>query len=304
MNTNRKYKIRYDRIIAVTGIFILIIIIIATALNRASSGKKDDPKKTASSSSSSSSSSEVDSNGGGTVEKVAKSNDEVKTGNLILVNDSNPYTIPATPTATVIKDSLIERHYYVVDNEVALNPEALTSLNSFMDGYYGAKGSEDIRVIDSYRNGLTDTKSEMITGLSFNIGIRIDANSSTQYTPTDKYAWVTDNCQNYGFIERYPDTKTDKTGRPASFSHFRYVGVPHAVYMKEHNLCLEEYLELVRGYQFIGDHLEITVGEKKYEVYYEPMNTANVATDIHIEPNRSYTISGNNVDGFIVTVEV
>ena len=46
MNTNRKYKIRYDRIIAVTGIFILIIILIATALNRASSGKKDDPKKT------------------------------------------------------------------------------------------------------------------------------------------------------------------------------------------------------------------------------------------------------------------
>ena len=74
--------------------------------------------------------------------------------------------------------------------------------------------------------------------------------------------------------------------------------------MKENNLCLEEYIELVKGYDFITGRLKINVGEKKYEVYYVPQNTANDTTEIHIEPNKNYTISGNNIDGFIVTVEV
>ena len=43
---SRKYKVRYDRIIAVSAIFILIIILIATALNKAASGKKDKNKNT------------------------------------------------------------------------------------------------------------------------------------------------------------------------------------------------------------------------------------------------------------------
>ncbi|NLK71054.1 MAG: M15 family metallopeptidase [Clostridiales bacterium] len=300
---SRKYKVRYDRIIAVSAIFILIIILIATALNKAASGKKDKNKKTPSSSpsitSETNSSSSV-----ATVEKVIKNNSDIKTGNLILVNSANPYTKPAAPTATVIKDYPAERHYYVVDNEVSLNTDALIALNQFMDGYYSVNNSEDIRIIDAYRNSLTDVTSEIITGLSFNIGIRIDANSSAQYTPTDKYAWVTENCHKYGFIERYPEGKSDITGHDASYSHFRYVGVPHAVYMKENNLCLEEYIELVKGYDFITGRLKITVGEKKYEVYYVPQNTANDTTEIHIEPNKNYTISGNNIDGFIVTVEV
>lgn len=302
---NRKYKIRYDRILAVTAIFVLIIILIATALNKAASGKKEKPKKQDSSSTSSSVSSEIDSSSGVVaVEKVSKNNSDIKTGDLILVNNANPYTIPASPTATIIKDYPAERHYYVVDNEISLNPEALIALNHFMDDYYAVNGSEDIRVIDSYRRSLTDISSEIITGLSFNIGIRINANSSTQYTPTDKYAWVTNNCHNYGFIERYPEGKSDITGRDASFSHFRYVGIPHAVYMKENNLCLEEYIELVKGYNFITGRLKITIGDKEYEIYYVPENTADVVTEIHIEPNKVYNISGNNIDGFIVTVEV
>ena len=58
----------------------------------------------------------------------------------------------------------------MVDNEVSLNTDALIALNQFMDGYYSVNNSEDIRIIDAYRNSLTDV-TEIITGLSFNIGI-------------------------------------------------------------------------------------------------------------------------------------
>ena len=55
---------------------------------------------------------------------------------------------------------------------------------------------------------------------------------------------MSQHCQEYGFIVRFPDGKSDITGIMYEPWHFRYVGVEAATYIMENGLCLEEFLDL------------------------------------------------------------
>ncbi len=60
-------------------------------------------------------------------------------------------------------------------------------------------------------------------------------------TGSDTYRWLSDHCWEYGFVIRYPEDKTEVTGRSFMPWHYRYVGLESAQLMKELQLCLEEY---------------------------------------------------------------
>ena len=47
--------------------------------------------------------------------------------------------------------------------------------------------------------------------------------------------------------------------------------------------------------------LKVNDGTKNYDIYYVPANVNNV-TEVPVPTDKTYTISGNNIDGFIVTV--
>ena len=55
--------------------------------------------------------------------------------------------------------------------------------------------------------------------------------------------WLKDNCAEYGFILRYPSSKTTITGWDEPW-HFRYVGVEAAKFIMDNNLCLEQFVEM------------------------------------------------------------
>lgn len=55
--------------------------------------------------------------------------------------------------------------------------------------------------------------------------------------------WLRDNCQEYGFILRYPKGKEDITGFSYESWHFRYVGKEAAGEITEQGITLEEYLD-------------------------------------------------------------
>ena len=70
---------------------------------------------------------------------------------------------------------------------------------------------------------------------------------------TALYQWMSEHCQEYGFIVRYPkdksglnteEAKTSVTGIIYEPWHYRYVGVEAATYMMENKICLEEFLAL------------------------------------------------------------
>ncbi len=90
--------------------------------------------------------------------------------------------------------------------------------------------------------------SEHHTGLALDIvdeewivaGNGLDPEYDTQASQH----WLVENMGDYGFILRYPKGKEELTGILYESWHFRYVGVENAQFMIEHQLVLEEYLEL------------------------------------------------------------
>ena len=58
------------------------------------------------------------------------------------------------------------------------------------------------------------------------------------------YQYMSQHCQDFGFIVRYPEGREDVTGVMYEPWHFRYVGVEAATYIMANDLCLEEFLAL------------------------------------------------------------
>lgn len=142
--------------------------------------------------------------------------------------------------------------------------------------------------------------SEHETGYAFDFSETVNYD----YQGTGDFAWINENCYKYGFIVRYTEEKKDITKIAAEPWHFRYVGIPHAWYITKNDLCLEEYIDLLREkYPYSGEHLAFTDDENRsYEVYFVASDDGSEKTTVPVPAGKEYTVSGNNVDGFIVTV--
>lgn len=81
-----------------------------------------------------------------------------------------------------------------------------------------------------------------------NLGLGIDIIAATTtvmnetFEQTPEFAWLIENCTDYGFILRYPKDKEDITKVAYEPWHFRYVGYIDAKRITEQGVCLEEYL--------------------------------------------------------------
>ena len=77
------------------------------------------------------------------------------------------------------------------------------------------------------------------------LGLAFDVNKkgASTFAGTKHSQWLNEHCWEYGFIIRYQKEKEKITGFEAEPWHIRYVGVEHAMYMKENDLCLEEYIQ-------------------------------------------------------------
>jgi D-alanyl-D-alanine carboxypeptidase len=94
--------------------------------------------------------------------------------------------------------------------------------------------------------GMTKEEAEAETGKSTAIpghsehqtGLAVDLNG-----PNETYAWLAENCWEYGFILRYPDNKIEITGIIYEPWHFRYVGTELSLELKELGITMEEYFD-------------------------------------------------------------
>lgn len=81
--------------------------------------------------------------------------------------------------------------------------------------------------------------SEHHSGLAFDLTV-----PDYYFVDTPQALWLEENCWDYGFILRYTAHKEDITGYLPEPWHVRYVGEPHAKFMQQHDLALEEYIAL------------------------------------------------------------
>ena len=215
-------------------------------------------------------------------------------------------------------------NYHVSGTETSLRQPALDALNQMLDAFYVATGHQDMIVISGYRTtqqqqelydaDLAETGEQTSTRVALpghsehESGYALDFSLYTDgvqydYDGTGEYAWINENCAHYGYVLRYAEDKQETTGIQAEPWHYRYVGQPHATYMMENNVCLEEYLTLLKNYT-ADEPLSITNWDGEiYQVYYVATDTSTDSTYVMVPPDAKYTISGNNSDGFIVTVD-
>ena len=86
--------------------------------------------------------------------------------------------------------------------------------------------------------------SEHNTGLAVDLYGSGDHSLTESFGRTEAYAWLMENCADYGFILRFPKGKESITGVIYEAWHFRYVGDPEIAHaIMDNGLCLEEYLE-------------------------------------------------------------
>ncbi len=106
----------------------------------------------------------------------------------------------------------------------------------------------------------------------------------------------------YGFVERYPEDREGITGIAAEPWHFRYVGTPHAAIMKLHNLCLEEYIDYLSLFPSVGKHLEISILNKSFEIFYQKTDPQDGSVTLTLPSSLPFQVSGTNTGGCIVTL--
>jgi len=255
---------------------------------------------------------------------VTVDNQKVFTGDLILVNDEHPYIFPSDDQSTLV--SLYENKssdYKTGDINVKLQPQAIQAMNSMMSAFKLIYGRTDLTIMNGYRSLQDQQKeydsivndvgeaeastlvskagaSDHHTGLAMDF-IIVTSTTVSKFSPTGDYSWVVENTFRYGLIQRYKTGKEMITGMENRDAFYRYVGLPHSYVMNTNNYSLDEYIIALKTYRYDSEMLEVEFDGANYKVYYYPADSGS-STVLPI-PNdcTSYSISGNNIDGFIIT---
>lgn len=273
---------------------------------------------------------------------VTVDNADLSRGNLVLVNASHGYSA-GDAYVNQLKNAYRDRtgRLKVAATDIGLLPVAFDALERLVVDLEEDTGSHDLLITSGHRtveeqqeiwdyylnlNGEDYANayvakpgfSEHNTGLACDVSFYTDDGASIPVSEYEHGWWLSANCAREGFIRRYPEDKVDVTGIANEPWHFRYVGIPHARICSSRNWCLEEYVEGMKAYTADGVMLYVasdgTVSEVKaadglptsggWLVYYVPKTAAGGVTEVRVPRGSDYDISGNNVDGFIVTVDL
>lgn len=251
-------------------------------------------------------------------EDVSLSSAEVKKGDLLLINkthDIDPTLKAAVKAASKNTYSVIGGAAYCkfdrTDEKINLSETTINALMKLAEGLYTDTQCADLLLC----YGILDPKSTTLEyDYSHQLGTVIDVKLSTggQTTTVASNAvvaeWLRTNACKYGFIVEYEPT-VDEAGHKSGHgsdevipsTQLRYVGVAHATYIQANNLTFDAYLAKVRTASS-AKPLTFKAGESSYAVYF--VEATGETFTASLPTNYNYTISGNNVDGVIVTVEL
>lgn len=260
---------------------------------------------------------------------VSVLNEEIYKGSLVLVNYQHESKIDGENLINIFEN--VTSSVGVKEDDMMINSVVIDSMNPLFDAFKEAKGKTSILISSSYRSKNDQQKiyddsvkqtgkkstayyvavpgfSEHQTGYCFDLAAINRDNEMIELDGEGDFSWLSENCADYGFVLRYPDDKTNITGIGYESWHFRYVGKAHSLFITKHKLCLEEYITGIQKYTFDNGGLLIDEGSKgKWLVYYVPKLEAFNNTDIPVPADSDkcpYTVSGDNIGGFIVTVDV
>ncbi len=337
----RKFRVRYDRIAAGVLLLAIVAVVVSSCVKGLTKGSDKPEKEKKQSTASDTAEPETSTSAADaqdttdaaepqeTTEAVTTEpekeedpfyntekheHDDIYTGNLVLVNAQNEYHFPENDTVLGLLSENINEYYHSSDNVKKLDMEVIEHLNSMMEAYALEEEISDsyLYVSDCFRTYADQEDkhssgnsifapghSDYHTGRTFDLVSMGEDSVIKAFAPVDEYAWFYDNAERFGFVTRFPEEKSEFTGEVARANTYRYVGVPHAAYMNANNLCMDEYIDMLKEHTK-EKAIKFRTGDYNYTIYYVPAE-AEGATEVPVPKNASYKVSGNNVDGFIVT---
>lgn len=236
--------------------------------------------------------------------------EQIHKGNLILVNQE--YGIRATweepliPAFDTAPDILLRRCASILLQQLM---QEIRGTQSIVPVSGWRSGEEQQKIWDDTlrESGLAFTRkfvaipghSEHQTGLAIDLGLKQEHIDfiCPDFPDTGICHSFRLKAAKYGFILRYPAGKEQITGIGHEPWHFRYVGIPHAQIMEDNKLTLEEYMEFIRLYPYRDKEYRLQNGIQEIAVSFLDKNSF----EIELPDNHPYTVSGNNIDGFILT---
>lgn len=267
--------------------------------------------------------------------------DKEDDGLLILVNYQYDYA-DADNVETVNTYNSRTAGFKVASTGIELSKVAFDAFEEMVNGLNDATGCDDVIINSGYRTYEDQVdiydyyveakgedyakdyvanpgQSEHHTGLACDLSFYLDAGYSEPVGKHEHGGWLSEHCTDYGFIIRYPESKVKYTHIAYEAWHFRYVGLTHAKAMNALDMCLEEYVEYLTKYtldkklMFVSNDGKVTdvsptelLSGGGVLVYYVPAEKKGdtTVTVLGTENPDSYTISGTNTGGYVVTVKV
>lgn len=249
-------------------------------------------------------------------------------GTLIVVNNANLYQ--PSDTLSVLKNT---EYFDRAFNDMLLREEAINALTEVFKKYrddFSEKSEfylphikiafRSIEDQESKYNEADDKTtvslpggSDLHTGYSFRFMLVNEKNGSFHQIDsiTEVQAWVNENFPKFGFIDRYPENgNTDFKGTSiVGYGFYRYVGLPHSLYISENGISLEDYIDYLKANYSIDENPEFELSDL-LKVEYENQNyyilyksAENNKATISLPPNTEiHSFSGDNMDGFIIVL--
>lgn len=239
------------------------------------------------------------------IELIAIEADQVHRGKLLLINAQSQLSAEgiAEDIVEFARDQAAGAGFALENDTIMLSDEVLQALQKMLaaarqDGLEGFMLTSGYRSMEHQAMLYEQQGSDYALPAGYsehNSGLAVDISSiAMKMEVAPEGAWLRDHAAEYGFILRYPPNKQHITGIQYEPWHFRYVGLPHSLIMQEHGWVLEEYL------QYLAENPNLSVGTKDghFTIDYYSYSSDLL---IKLPSDASYTISGDNVGGVIVT---
>lgn len=233
--------------------------------------------------------------------------EDARKGDLVIVKAGDSALPPADADLGTVADvwkAHAPSKYQISNPDARLDKDALEALDDMLTAFYHAKKTDNVLVTAAYLTPeeLESRPADHLTGLTCELKyITSDENGAIvthDLSEDPTCAWFAENCYRYGFVVRYPADKAAVTGVTGFADCFRYVGPLHAEYMFEHGLCLEEYIEELKGYDRMK-RLSVYTNGEHYELFYADIS---VSKEVLYPAYTSITYSGTGDSGMIIIV--
>lgn len=205
-------------------------------------------------------------------------------------------------------DRLIEDEYQFViveynDSGVYMNA-CVTEAYASISGEIRERFDEKLYISSAYRSAEEQQRqiaeegakaqavgaSEHQAGLAVDVYVKYYAGAA--FLKHEAGQWVNSNCQDYGFIIRYPYYGKGETGISYEPWHLRYVGFPHAEIIAKNSITLEEYIDSLKNDVFYS----YESGGVSWLIVRHSGEKFNIPEDY-----ESVVISPDNCGGYVLT---